>query len=333
MERRQNPLFLSFRVGTWFATAVRISVFFPLMLLIFSLNLGLTLGLVVAGLLFVSVLIHEFAHVFAARLTGGDADEIVMWPAGGLAICETAPTFQSEFLTPAAGPLSNLLIGLLMLPLVSSSPDLGAAFHPLTLPASFSGMPAWGDLPLLILAINIKLVYLNLLPIYPMDGGRMLRAVCARFWDPFTVHTIALWAGGISGIALIVAGYCVDPAMGIHLVSIGGIVLVMNLYETLQRHLSESYDDSFLGYDFSQGYTSLEREQMADAPPKASTLEKWRKSREVKRRERERIRREETESRLDELLDKVHKQGMASLTEAEKRFLKKASTEFRGNEK
>ncbi len=333
MERRQNPLFLSFPAGTWFATPVRISVFFPLMLLIFGLNLGLSLGLIVAGLLFISVVIHEFAHVFAARLTGGDAEQIVMWPAGGLALCETAPTFRSEFLTPAAGPLSNLVICLLTLPLTWSSPQFAATFHPLELPALSGVVPASSELPLLLLAINIKLVYLNLLPTYPMDGGRMLMAVCARWWDPFVVRTIAVWAGMIAAIGLIVAGYCVDPATGIHLVSIGAFVLVMNLYETMQRQFSEAYDDSFLGYDFSQGYTSLEREETGDASAPKNVLAEWRASRESRRRERDRARRQETETRLDELLDKVHKHGMESLTEAEKRFLKKASTEFRSGEK
>ena len=70
-------------------------------------------------ILFVSVLLHEFGHCFAARATGGDAHEVLLWPLGGLASVELPDRPRSHLLTAAAGPAVNVVLavaaGLLLL--------------------------------------------------------------------------------------------------------------------------------------------------------------------------------------------------------------------------
>src|SRR5262245_17142640 len=63
---------------------------------------------VMCGLLFVSVLLHEFGHCFAARSVDGDASEILMWPLGGLAFVDVPHTPRANFVTVAGGPAVNL---------------------------------------------------------------------------------------------------------------------------------------------------------------------------------------------------------------------------------
>lgn len=328
MDRRQNPLFLSFPLGTWLDTSVRMSVWFPLVLIVLWGRLGLQLGTICALLLLLSVIIHEFFHVFGARWTGGDAEEILLWPAGGLAYCRPGPSFRSELLTVAAGPLANIVLAAVALPAVLSSGLLRDCFHPIVLPAvSLTGnVPQ--QLAVLMFSLNVKLVYLNLLPVYPMDGGRMLQTVLSRWWDGVVVRTVGFWTAMAAAVVLGVTGYLIDPAVGIVLVTVSSFILILNLLESIQRQLSEFHDDSFLGYDFSQGYTSLE--QAADERPrKRGIVEQWRENRRLKKLEREQTERMEAETRLDALLDKVHHHGMDALTPAEQRFLKEASARYR----
>ncbi|MBX3437131.1 MAG: M50 family metallopeptidase [Planctomycetaceae bacterium] len=333
MDRRQNPLFLSFSLGTWLNTSVRMSVWFPLVLIVLWTRLGFQLGTICGLLLLISVVVHEFFHVYGARWTGGDADEILIWPAGGLAFCQPGPSFRSEFLTTAAGPLANVLLALVTLPAVISSGMLPFCFHPIILPPVMLGDEASGDtllqnLAVLMFSLNVKLIYLNLLPVYPMDGGRMLQTVMAQWWDAVFVRTFTFWTAMAAAVLIGLVGYSIDPTVGIVLVSVSSFILILNLLEAIQRQLSDFHDDSFLGYDFSQGYTSLEK-GAEDRPKRRGMLEQWRENRRIKKLEHEQLERIETATRLDALLEKVHQQGIDALTPAEQRFLKQASERYR----
>jgi stage IV sporulation protein FB len=332
MDIRQNPLLFSFPLpGRWFQTRVRVSFWFLLLGLVLCFRLGLELGLWVTVLLFFSILFHEFAHVLTARRTGGDGDEILMWPLGGLAFVNPAPTFYSEFWTVAAGPLSNLLLCLVTLPAVLSAGLLGESLHLIYLPpVSLSPSAALAqDLLVLLFALNFKLLVLNLLPIYPLDGGQMAFCVAKLHWDRETAKIGSLWAGLLLCILISVAGLMLQST---EVLFVAFMLTFFCMFEYITARVSPHFDDSFMGYDFSQGYTSLERLEEEERQAKPGTLERWKLERERKRKEREEQQRRETERRVDELLDKVHREGMDSLTEAERRFLKRASTRYKSRE-
>ncbi len=329
MDRSPNPLTLSFSLGTWLQTSVRMSWWFPIILIVFWGRLGLQLGTICVLLLLASVIVHEFFHVFGARLTGGSADEILIWPAGGLAYCQPGPSFRSEILTIAAGPLANVLLAALMLPFVLSSGRLSECFHPVMLPFVALEDNTVQDLALLMFSLNVKLVYINLLPVRPLDGGQMLEVVLGLWWDTSLVRKISFWTAFGAAIVLGMIGYWIEPATGIVLVTLSSFILLLNILEMVQRQMmSHGYDDSFLGYDFSQGYTSLEGAE-GEHLNKPGMVEQWRENRRRKKQEREMQERAETEIRLDALLDKVHHHGMDALTPAEQRFLKQASARYR----
>ena len=100
MHHRESFLHWSFPLGTWFETHVRASIFFPVLLLAICWPLGWELGLAVGAILFVSVVLHEFGHVFGARMTGGSAHEILLWPLGGLATVQPASVLAVPLLLP-----------------------------------------------------------------------------------------------------------------------------------------------------------------------------------------------------------------------------------------
>jgi hypothetical protein len=92
--------------------------------------------------------------------------------------------------------------------------------------------------------------------------------------------------------------------------------------------LEEGSDESMLGYDFSEGYTSLERDD-EPAPRKPSWFQRWRERRAARKLQREQEERARDEARLDELLDKIHRLGQQSLTEEEQRFMRNVSDKKR----
>jgi Zn-dependent protease len=114
--------------------------------------------------LFGIVLLHEFGHSLACRSVGGRADQIVLWPLGGVAYVNAPARPGATLWSIAAGPLVNVAL----VPVLS-------AFWILT---STSGA-ATSDFAVFarsLNAINAVLLLFNILPIYPLDGGKMLQA-------------------------------------------------------------------------------------------------------------------------------------------------------------
>jgi Zn-dependent protease len=117
--------------------------------------------------LFLIVLLHEFGHALACRQVGGRANQIVLWPLGGVAYVDPPPRPGATLWSIAAGPLVNvaLLPVLALLWLLSRSwgwPESAPNAHQFLRNLCF---------------INLGLLCFNLLPIYPLDGGQILRSL------------------------------------------------------------------------------------------------------------------------------------------------------------
>ena len=161
-----------------FGVPVRLHFTF-LLLLAFVAFLGFEEGssalghiLYVLGL-FAAVFVHEMAHSFAARRFGIRTLEILLLPLGGVARLERQPKRKEELVIAAAGPLLNLLIGAAIL----GSRAATGTLTPLTTLTTATD----ANLIERLAAANILLGLFNLLPAFPMDGGRMLRAwLCGR---------------------------------------------------------------------------------------------------------------------------------------------------------
>ena len=118
--------------------------------------------------LFLIVLAHEFGHALACRQVGGRADRIVLWPLGGVAYVDPPPRPGATLWSIAAGPLVNVV-------LVPALGFLAALTHsPLWTPG---GRPNSNELLPSIFWINAGLLIFNILPIYPLDGGQILRSL------------------------------------------------------------------------------------------------------------------------------------------------------------
>jgi Zn-dependent protease len=117
--------------------------------------------------LFLIVMLHEFGHALACRQVGGTSNQIVLWPLGGVAYVNPPPRPGATLWSLAAGPLVNvaLLPILYALDLVSRSAGWAE-----TMPNAYAFVHA-------IFVINLALLIFNMLPIYPLDGGQILRSL------------------------------------------------------------------------------------------------------------------------------------------------------------
>lgn len=117
--------------------------------------------------LFLIVLMHEFGHALACRQTGGTANQIVLWPLGGVAYVNPPQRPGATLWSIAAGPLVNVVLLPVLIAAVIMSRSLGWA----------QAMPDVYQLLRAVMWIDVSLLVFNMLPIYPLDGGQILRSL------------------------------------------------------------------------------------------------------------------------------------------------------------
>jgi len=163
----------SVRIGTLLGVPVRIHATFLLLLVWFGVvsaqqGQGFLSGIVFLLLLFGCVVLHELGHATMARRYGVHTSEIVLYPIGGIAKLDRIPGGKAELLIALAGPAVNLVLAVLL--------GVGMVLLGLNVPHEpgelLSGVPFLWQL----LSANIMLFLFNLIPAFPMDGGRVLRA-------------------------------------------------------------------------------------------------------------------------------------------------------------
>ncbi len=117
--------------------------------------------------LFLIVLTHEFGHQLTCRQVGGQTHDIVLWPFGGVAYVNPPQRPGAQLWSIAAGPLVNVVLIPILSLLVSVSSHLGW----------YDTHPDWYDFLHNVWWINLILLIFNLMPVYPLDGGQILRSL------------------------------------------------------------------------------------------------------------------------------------------------------------
>ena len=150
--------------------------------------------------MFACVLFHEFGHALAARQFGIRTPHITLYPIGGVATLDRMPRDPKQELWIAiAGPLVNVVIAAL----------LWISIPPLTLILG-PGVAGW---VFYLMLANIVLVVFNLLPAFPMDGGRVFRAICALFMSYTDATRLAASVGKVLAVGFAVIGIVYGPFM------------------------------------------------------------------------------------------------------------------------
>jgi Zn-dependent protease len=387
----RDPMTWSFPLGRLFGIGIRVHIMLPLVLLGLMLKVttekGSTVTMLDAGvvvlLIFVSVLLHEFGHCFAARSVDGDATEVLLWPLGGLAFCDVPHTPRAHLITTLGGPAVNLALCVvaggalafagLVPPLnpfdspyqqrlthwrdgttrswdgfgrttreadpaaaavkvreatTAEKPEVGPRLVTAAAPATAATLSVWQVLAAQLFWVNLVLFLFNmLLPGYPMDCAQVLHAILWWRSDYRQATATTCYVGFIVMIVVGVYAMATDSVLMFAL----AIFIYMNCKQQLIL-LETGGEEAPFGYDFSQGYTSLEGPTPA-APPKRrrpNWYQRWKQRRAAHKAQREMEQREAEERRMDELLAKVQQQGLQSLTDEERRFLTRVSARYRG---
>jgi len=200
---------LSFKIGSAWGIPIELHLTFILLILAV---LGLAVYynqiyyFILIVFLFVFVLFHELAHSVVARRYNITVRKIVLYPIGGVSEIEEIPENPSiEWRMAVAGPLTSLILGAALLVIYY--------FMPLKIPL----FPA----PALLLAsgnilsdlgyLNLLLGAFNLIPAFPMDGGRVFRALLAERMKFSDATKYAAYIGRIFGIIMVAVGFLFNP--------------------------------------------------------------------------------------------------------------------------
>lgn len=172
---------------------------------------GAIYGIVVILLLFVCVLLHEFGHALVAKYFKVNVPTITLLPIGGVAQLERMPRQPlQEFLIAIAGPAVNFVLTLLLLPIALLVVGMGmgsGSFSSLLVYAQSRMMtPSLDGLLVYLAFTNFALGLFNLLPAFPMDGGRVLRSLLAMAMPYVRATRIAVIVGRLMAVLLAFVG-------------------------------------------------------------------------------------------------------------------------------
>ncbi len=153
--------------------------------------------------LFLCVVLHEFGHALTARLFGVQTQDITLLPIGGVARLEKMPEDpKEEFLVAVAGPAVNLVIaGAIFVSFLVS----GVFTPPIAIATLLENF--WVQL----LTANLSLFAFNLIPAFPMDGGRVLRAILGTQMTHVKSTRIAANVGRVFAVLMGIAGIFINP--------------------------------------------------------------------------------------------------------------------------
>lgn len=291
------------------------------------------------GLLLVALVGHEVGHLAWAARVGVEPEEVRLWPLGSLAGPTTAPASRSSeaVLVALGGPLASgalALIALVGLQVGHARMELNPFSTRGGAPLLGGGVEAAPFSALWMLGwfgyLNWVLFLANLIPALPLDGGRILRGLLAGHSRD---GLLAPYVGRTSAIVLGLWGLLWLPSGRPGGLTLIGLALLLEIMVRVELHLLDDvgfFDEgASLGYDFSQGYTSLEATLPTVRPRPENALDRWRRHRSEARRLRRQAQEAAQDRRLDEILDKLHREGGSALTEEEHRFLVRQSERVR----
>ncbi len=262
----------SIRISHWFLVLVVAQILYTFIRSPIPVDELLRYQLPAMTILFISVLLHEFGHVLSCKTLGGTADEILIWPLGGLAYCEPQHRPTDHLVVAIAGPFINAVIAFLSattlfimgVPVVFLLNPLAST---LLDGLDLLNTPITTQYVVMIFKINWILLLVNLLPMIPLDGSKIWHSI---LWQRSTELIATMYSIAISLIAGFII-FCVG--LWLHQVMLIALAIITAYccYRTwlaLQHDLT--IEESEFGYDFSEGFTSFDRafERGEERPPR-----------------------------------------------------------------
>lgn len=276
------------------------------------------------GTLFVIVLLHEYGHCLACRFVGGEADEILLWPLGGLASCRPPHHWKASLVTTLGGPTVNVVLWpVLGLGVLASGIGWdGVLFNPLFPNQALVklNLDAWWKVALWeAYYVNLMLLAFNMLCVmFPLDAGRVVQELLWGRLGYRRSMEIAATAGlGVAGV-LAVLGMVTQQTTLLSVAIFGGVICYGER-QKLRWMGDELDEESPFAASLGRAGSFRVSEPEVETPKGPSRAE-------LKRQEEERRHQEE----VDRILAKIKASGMASLTRGERATLERDTEKKRG---
>lgn len=230
-------------------------------------------------MVFIAVLLHEYGHAIMARLLGVGTKKIVVYPLGGGAYLEKMPEEpHKEILIAVAGPLVNILLALSVAPLIWLTENWKRKALLVYILRPESNVPVFGIGPAdyaiaLFFILNLLLAFFNLLPAYPLDGGRIFRAALTWILGRRRATLVASLMG--VAFALVFLGFAIatsDWLFGVGALLVGAFAVVEMFSTQRTRFLSRHFVPEVMSTAFPRVYlqedmpTAFQRYQQSGQP-------------------------------------------------------------------
>ncbi|MDX1636354.1 MAG: site-2 protease family protein [Balneolaceae bacterium] len=163
--------------------------------------------------LFACVVLHELGHALTAARYGIGTRQITLLPIGGLASLESMPEDpREELMVAVAGPAVNVVIALLLYLVVPIEQFMNQ--DPAQLEETMSAINA-GNFMFYLFSANVMLVLFNIIPAFPMDGGRILRSLLSMKMNRIQATQIAAWLGQMVAFLFFIFGLIFNPILAL----------------------------------------------------------------------------------------------------------------------
>ncbi len=211
------------------------------------------------AMLFSFVVMHEFGHALTARKYGIYTRDVILSPIGGVARLERLPVKpMHELWIALAGPAVNLVLFVILITLNRILYDSW-----LPMPGDALWISSWKDLMGYLIIINVMLVVFNMIPAFPMDGGRVLRAILSKLsGDRLKATRIASIIGQLIAVVFIGLGVYFDHFGGIF---IGLFVMFTARAEYRQLKAFTKMNRTFVGEVMRRRYTILHPDESLES--------------------------------------------------------------------
>lgn len=343
----QDQAAWSLNLGHWWGVRVRLHAFFLLFAACAILLKWYLAGQmaefdwmipVSLAVLFLSVLVHEAGHVWAARRHDGRTDLIVLGPLGGMVPLQVIGNARAEFRAHLAGPSANLLVCLVCAVILQVlGTTVWGLLNPL-IPADLATGTILQVVVKLTFWINWALLLINLIPAFPLDAAFAMRSLILDRWPmlrPAQASLIVARTGQtLAGVLALVAvfGRFNDHELFVPIrLSLIAFAILLFL-AARQRRLFDESDRSeqlLLAYELTGDLEVLERDLREGGPLKSGPLSRWLNRRRLARLQRQQINEQEEEQRVDEILSRLHASGMQALSKEDKALLNRVSIRYR----
>jgi hypothetical protein len=318
------PLFTVFGIRVRMHASMLVTISLTLLLAQTRVGLGVQNAIVSMAILFVSVLLHEFGHCFGARWVGGEAEDILMTPIGGLAFSRPPRRPWPSFITTAAGPATTLAICLVTWGILMA---LGHGHT--TIPWFPFGHDIIADIPSRTVAyyvwwvflVNYGLLMFNMLLVfYPFDAGRMIQELLWVRMGYYRSMLIATPIGMFGAVGMFAFSLAVwQPLLA--LIGVFGFMACWRQRQLLREMGPDGFEDEGGGL-YAAAYEPVTPERRRRRTSRAAR-------RAVAQARRAAVEAKLESERLDAILAKVSSQGIGSLTWRERRALRQATEKRR----